>query len=105
MLLLASASNDLISRRPLSNTTRRHLQRTLCILNDRVSNAAADAQVHEVVLYVVGILASVSVIFGDYNAAKIHAAGISEIIRLRGGLRSIGHRPVIQISLDRYESS
>lgn len=103
MLLLASASNDLILRRPLSSRTYRHLQNTLSILNNRLSDA--NAHENDILLYVIGILASAAILFGDYNAAKMHAAGISEIIRLRGGISATNQNPVILFSLDRYDSS
>lgn len=99
ILLLASASNDLISRRPLSRTTYRHLQHTLPILNNRLSGA--DAYRDDIILYVVGILASTAILFGDYDAAKMHAAGISEIVRLRGGFSAINNNPILQLSIDR----
>jgi hypothetical protein len=100
ILLLTSASNDLISRQPLSNATYRYLRRTLPILNDRLSNT--DAYRHDIVLYVVSVLASIAILFGDYNAAKTHAMGLSEIIRLRGGFGAVNYNPVIQFSIDRY---
>ncbi|KAK9351077.1 hypothetical protein V1523DRAFT_417882 [Lipomyces doorenjongii] len=103
ILLLTSASNDLILRRPLSNTTCRHLRSTLPILNKRLSDT--DAHRHDMILYVVGILASIAILFGDYNAAKMHAAGLSEIIRLRGGFGAVNYNPLIQLSIDRLNFS
>jgi hypothetical protein len=88
-------------RRPLSNTTYRHLRRTLHILNRRL--AETDAYKHDILLYVVGILALIAVRFGHYNTAKIHAAGLSEIIRLRGGFTTLNNIPLIQLTIDRYD--
>jgi hypothetical protein len=72
-------------------------------LNDRLSNT--DAYKHDIILYVVSVLASIAILFGDYHAAKTHAIGLSEIIRLRGGFGASNYNPVIQFSIDRYELS
>lgn len=90
-------------RRPLSNTTYCHLRRTLPILNDRLSDT--DAHEHDIIIYVVSILALIAILFGDYNVAKMYAAGLSAIIRLRGGIDAIKNNPLIQLSIDRYKSS
>lgn len=99
ILLLTSASNDLMLRQPLSSATFRHLRRTLPILNARLSDTGAYK--NDITLYVISILASIAILFGDYDAAKLHAAGLSEIIRLRGGFGAINYNPVIQFSIDR----
>ncbi|KAH8698534.1 hypothetical protein BGW36DRAFT_406490, partial [Talaromyces proteolyticus] len=99
LLLLASASNDLILRRSLSKTTYRHLQNTLPILNNRLSDT--NAHQYDMILYVVGILASIAIVFGDHNAAQMHAAGISEILRLRGGVAAGTRNSMIHLSIDR----
>ncbi|RDW65101.1 hypothetical protein BP6252_10752 [Coleophoma cylindrospora] len=103
ILLLTSASNDLMLRRPLSNTTYRHLRRTLPILNSRLTKS--DAHEHDIILYVVSILASIAILFGDYNAAKVHSAGLSEILRLRGGVGGVNSNPLMQLSIDRLNFS
>lgn len=99
ILLLTSASNDLVSRQPLSRTTYRHLRRVLPLLNHRLSDR--DAYKNDITLYVVSILASIAVLFGDYRAAQTHAMGISRILRLRGGSEAVNDNPVIQFSMDR----
>ncbi|KAK7227994.1 hypothetical protein V2G26_000164 [Clonostachys chloroleuca] len=81
ILLLASASNDLASQKPLSKASYRHLQRTLPLLNQRLSDP--NAYRDDMVLYVIGILASMTIFFQDYESAQVHAAGISKIMRLR----------------------
>jgi len=90
-------------RRPLSNTSAGHFRSILQILNQRLSEA--DAHEQDILPYVVSILASIAILFGDYNAAKTHAKGLSDIIRLRGGPQSFSHIPVIQLSIDRYVPS
>ncbi|KPM36274.1 hypothetical protein AK830_g10297 [Neonectria ditissima] len=99
ILLLTSASNDLVLQRPLSGTTYRHFRRVLPLLNRRLSEK--DAYENDITLYVVGILASIAVLFGDYSAAHAHAVGLSEILRLRGGSGAVNENPVIQFSMDR----
>ncbi|RMJ15095.1 hypothetical protein CDV36_005249 [Fusarium kuroshium] len=103
ILLLTSASNDLVLQRPLSGTTYRHLRRVLPLLNHRLSDK--DAYKNDITLYVVSILASIAVLFGDYNAARAHAVGLSEILRLRGNSRAVNDNPVIQFSMDRLNFS
>ncbi|VUC29906.1 unnamed protein product [Clonostachys rosea] len=100
ILLLASASNDLVSQQPLSKTSYRHLQRTLPLLNQRLSDP--NAYRDDMVLYVIGILASMTIFFKDYESAQVHAAGISKIMRLR---KKFGVEPkrksMILLSVDR----
>ncbi|UPL01653.1 hypothetical protein LCI18_012587 [Fusarium solani-melongenae] len=103
MLLLTSASNDLVSRQPLSRTTYRHLRRVLPLLNLRLSEE--DVYNNDIAIYVVSILASIAVLFGDYNAAQTHAMGLSRILRLRGGSEAVNENPVIQFSMDRLNFS
>lgn len=99
MLLLNSASNDFISGQPLSSNTSCHLKRTLFILNKQLS----DKNVHnyDTVLYVVSVVASIAVLFGDYDAAKVHAVGLSDIIRLRGGFETVSRVSMVKFSIDR----
>jgi hypothetical protein len=70
------------------------------ILNDRLSDKYAYR--HDMILYVVGTLALIAIISGEYEAAKTHATGLSEILRLRGGFGEVDYNPVIQFSIDRY---
>ncbi|KAH8886447.1 hypothetical protein GQ53DRAFT_750700 [Thozetella sp. PMI_491] len=102
-LLLASASDDMISHKPLSSTSYYHLKHTLPVLNMLLSDAKA--QKDDVIIYAVSILASVAVLFGDYDAAASHAAGLSQLIRLRGGFRALDANPLVQVSLDRLNFS
>ncbi|KAH6964637.1 hypothetical protein DER45DRAFT_153573 [Fusarium avenaceum] len=99
ILLLTTASNDLVLQRPLSSATYQHLRRVLPLLNRRLSEK--EAYQNDIILYVVGILASIAVLFGDYHAAQKHAVGLSEIIRLRGSWVAVNNNPAIQLSMDR----
>lgn len=100
ILLMSSASDDLVSQRQLSNTSRYHLHRTLLLLNNRLSES--NAHTDDLILYVVGILASISILFNDYHAASMHSAGIAKIVRLRGGIRGRSFGSAVQLSIDRY---
>jgi hypothetical protein len=100
--LLTSAANDLISQRPLSNLTFRHLQRTLSMLNEKLSHP--EAYKHDQILYVVGLIASIAVLFGDYTAAGMHARGLSKILRLRVGHQATEQSPAIQLAIIRSVS-
>ncbi|KAJ3463436.1 hypothetical protein MRS44_008222 [Fusarium solani] len=103
ILLLTSASNDLVSRQPLSRTTYHHLRRVLPLLNRRLSEE--NAYKNDIAIYVVSILASIAILFGDYSAAQTHAMGLSRILRLRGGSEVVNENPVIQFSMDRLNFS
>ncbi|KAF4976755.1 hypothetical protein FZEAL_6634 [Fusarium zealandicum] len=103
MLLLVSASEDLVLRQPLSNTTFQHLRHIFPVLNSRLSGA--DAYKDDTIVYVISIIASITILFGDYTAAKTHATGLSEVLRLRGGLGAVNQSPAIQFSLDRLNFS
>jgi hypothetical protein len=100
VLLMASASDDLMSHRRLSDASRHHLQRTLPLLNSRLSDA--NAYKDDLVLYVVGLLAATTILFGDYWAASAHSAGISQIIRLRGERDDGGFSSTMRLSIGRY---
>ncbi|KAH8655881.1 hypothetical protein BX600DRAFT_470463 [Xylariales sp. PMI_506] len=103
MLLLNSASEDLVLRQPLSKTTYGHLRGILPILNRRLSQA--HVYNHDMILYVISVLAATAIAFKDYTAAKTHAKGLSEIIRLRLSSGAITLSPVIQFSIDRLNFS
>lgn len=99
LLFLASASHDLVLRQPLSNITQRYLQRILPTLNSRLSDK--DAYKNDMIIYIVSVLASVAILFGEYKSAATHAMGLSEILHLRGGFGTVNYNPVIQLSIDR----
>lgn len=70
------------------------------MLNRRLSDT--DTHKLDILLYVVGILASIAVLFDDYDSAQMHAAGLSEIMRLRNKPGAINYNPVMELSVDRY---
>lgn len=73
MLLLNSASNDIISQQPLSSITSRHLKRTLFILNKQLSDKYAHN--YDTVLYVVSLVATIAVLFGIMMLQKLIPPG------------------------------
>lgn len=100
VLLLVSASEDLLTRHCLSGYTRRHLQRTLPLLNGRLSDTSDDER--DMVLYVVSVLASTAIAFGDFASAEAHASGISSILTTKAGLFNVNRNPALQLAIDRY---
>ncbi|VUC33658.1 unnamed protein product [Clonostachys rosea] len=50
-------------------------------------------------------MVSIAVLFGDQKAMAAHAAGLRQIIHLRGGFRALDHNPMVQFSLDRLNFS
>lgn len=99
MVLLVAASNDLACQHPPSSTTSHHLQHTLEAFRSHLSDD--QSYTDDAVLYVAGILASVAVLFGQYTEASIHAAGIADMLRLRGRNGAVRYSPHIQLSIDR----
>ncbi|CAH0037058.1 unnamed protein product [Clonostachys rhizophaga] len=101
-LLLTSACEDLIIQRPLSGGTLTHLRLLLPILHSRLSDAASHQT--DLILFAVGIMVSIAVLFGDQTAMAAHAVGLRQIIHLRGGFRALDHNHMVQFSLDRQVS-
>lgn len=97
--VMMSSSNDLIYGPNLSNWSRRKLQELLPLLNQRLSQP--NSHMEGIVLYVVGLLASMAVLFKDFASASLHAKGISEILRLRGSSKSDPADVMLLMALDR----
>lgn len=81
-IVMASVSDDLVAGRKTSSQTQRRLQYLLPLLNKRL--AFRSSPWDTVALFVIGILASVATLCGDYASAAMHSKGIDEILRLRG---------------------
>ncbi|KXJ86023.1 hypothetical protein Micbo1qcDRAFT_168844, partial [Microdochium bolleyi] len=82
ILVMTSASRDLLLRQPLSTSTRAYVRRMIRRLNAQLS--LPDAHRDDMVLYVISILACVAVMFHEYDAARAHSEGIRAILRMRG---------------------
>lgn len=100
ILLLASASNDLILNRPLSRTSCGHLHQTLPLLNQRLSHP--NAPYDDAIVYAIGVLASVNMLFGHHEAALAHSKGLSHIFKIREGGSSRQTMSSMRFSIDRY---
>jgi hypothetical protein len=97
--LMMASSNDLIYGCGLTNRARRKMTELLPMLNQRL--AQPDSHQEGVVLYVVGILASLATLFGDYASASVHAKGVSRILQLRGRSEDHVHDLMLVLGLDR----
>lgn len=99
MDLMVASSNDLIYGCGLTNRARRKMTELLPMLNQRL--AQPDSHKEGISLYVVGILASMATLFGDYASASVHAKGISRIIQLRGRSEDDPTDLMLILALDR----
>ena len=98
-LLAASAMHDAARKQPLAKATCFHLQRTLSLLNEELSEG--DAYRKNSTVYIVITLALFARLFGDYTAAETHMSGLRQIVRLRGGLKGLRRTPKLHFTIDR----
>jgi hypothetical protein len=101
LLLTGSAMNDFgLCGRPQPGTkTYKYLHRTILLLNEKLGEQ--DAHTNDSTLYVVVTLALLGGVFGDWQAAIAHLAGLRRIVELRGGLKYLEQRPKLHFKLDR----
>lgn len=102
-VLLVSASDHLIAGRPLSTITQRHLRVAIASLKKALLHE--DYLDLDVIIYTVGVLIGVALLFGDRAAATTHAAGSSQLIRVRGGMCAFAYNRFVQLSLERCVST
>ena len=61
----------------------------------------SDVHEDEAVLFVVINLAILAAVYGDWEAAAAHFAGLRKIVQLRGGMGFLLTRPKLHFKLDR----
>lgn len=97
VLLTTAAVDDFIHRRLPSRRTRLHLQRTLSLLNGRLSEA--DPHMVESTFFIVLNLAFVASMLGDREAVSAHMDGLWRIIRLRGAVHPRNNVKILHLDL------
>ncbi|EMC97795.1 hypothetical protein BAUCODRAFT_404201 [Baudoinia panamericana UAMH 10762] len=103
VLLGISALSDYSNAQPLSRKTLRHLRLTLQCLNNRLS--APNAHLQDVVAHIVMSLALVALVCRDDAAARAHAVGLQQIVRLRGGHTFLRDHPKLHLQLSQLDLS
>lgn len=94
LLFHAQAYRDEAVGVPLGNIARAHHAKALqCLQKDLYSSANATG---DATMMVVTSLAIVSVILGDMESAQKHMDGLSRMIELRGGLKTLQHGSVTE---------
>jgi hypothetical protein len=105
--LLGVTSHDLSPARRsdltsyyFSPRTLRHLRRTMQLLQERLQDSAR--QLEDATASVVITLAMMADVVGDSQASKTHVDGLREMVRLRGGMKSMQSNRDVQLKLCRY---
>ncbi len=100
LLLVAYSYFDILRRRRPGNRAVMHMGKTINSLRHNLEKddlATADST-----LFVVLALALIADFSGDSEAAKNHMDGLSKMLKLRGGLSSLGYNATLQIKCCRY---
>jgi hypothetical protein len=103
ILMMASASHDLVHHEPFSRATVRHLKDTIAALNTRLSSY--DPRGDETAIYAIGALTFVAVLFGEHETAEVHRSGLSEMLRLSRHSRLENRSPVVEFAIDRIDQA
>ncbi|CAH0023355.1 unnamed protein product [Clonostachys rhizophaga] len=101
VLLSASAMVDYKTRKPFSNVTHQHLQKTISLLNERLSDnilARNDATIS-----IVLNLTRLADYSGDEEAKQTHIGGLQRLVHLRGGLDAFRSNNKMWIKLSRLD--
>ncbi|CAG9981904.1 unnamed protein product [Clonostachys byssicola] len=101
VLLSASAMVDYKTKKPFSNATHQHLQKTIGLLNERLSDdnlARSDATIS-----IVLNLTRLADYSGDEEAKRTHIGGLQRLVHLRGGLDAFRSNNKMWIKLSRLD--
>ena len=99
IILASSFSQDFFQRQVMSETTSLQLQRTLKHLNRQLSSN--NNRLRDSTLYVIVNLAWVADISGDSQAAKVHMAGLEQLVHLRGGMQVLKSQKKLRVNIER----
>ncbi|RVX70132.1 hypothetical protein B0A52_06304 [Exophiala mesophila] len=100
IILASSFSQDFFQRQVMSETTSLQLQRTLKHLNRQLSSN--NNRLRDSTLYVIVNLAWVADISGDSQAAKVHMAGLEQLVHLRGGMQVLKSQKKLRVNIERF---
>lgn len=99
ILFTAQAFRDAMLQDPCGEVARYHLAQCLSYLQqslDDEKNATTDTN-----MYVVVSLATSAAFLGDLESAKKHMDGLYQMVRLRGGLASLGPGSMLEYKTQR----
>lgn len=98
-ITVSTVVRDLLLKRQPSKIPAFHLRKAISQLNKNLSDKSlslSDANI--AVIISLGMASCVS---QDYVSTSAHAAGLREIVRLRGGLDSFRSNPQLQVGMTR----
>lgn len=97
----AALTDFALHKRTLSATTRTHLRDTIAFLNKKLSEG--DGYASESAILIVMTLAMMAVLWGDWEAVRMHVGGLGRIVGLRGGEEYLRRCPKYHFKMIRYE--
>ncbi|KAK7750566.1 hypothetical protein SLS62_007542 [Diatrype stigma] len=86
-----------------SPSTHFHLQRTIRHLNEELSRGTAVSLRRSSTIYIVGLLAVVAAILGNYAELGVHLSGLQQIVQLCGGRDFLHSMPGLHFELERSD--
>jgi hypothetical protein len=96
---VSTVIQDFLLKREQAKATSVHLRKAISHLNKNLSDDSLSLS--DATIAVIISLSIASCISKDYVATTAHAAGLREIVRLRGGLDSFGGNPQLQVGMTR----
>lgn len=98
-ITVSTAVRNLLLNREPSKTPSFHLRKAISQLNKNLSDESLSLS--DTNIAVIISLSMASCISQDYVSTSAHAAGLREIVRLRGGLDSFHGNPQLQVGMTR----
>ncbi|KAF2441897.1 hypothetical protein P171DRAFT_418755 [Karstenula rhodostoma CBS 690.94] len=90
-----------LSKKQPGNKMWHHLNRTMNILNSRLSNEVTHVQ--DSTLNVVLTLSILACAMGDHAAVRAHLSGLYRIVQLRGGIAFLLERPMLHFRINHID--
>ncbi|KAH8667036.1 hypothetical protein BX600DRAFT_436407 [Xylariales sp. PMI_506] len=101
ILFAASGIHDYFTHKGLSTLTFYHLGKAISFIHQHMDNVAGQLRDSTVSAIITLVLLSSN--FVDYSSAEVHAKGLRQIVRLRGGLSAFRKNPSLLIKLCRVD--
>ncbi|KAM7200333.1 hypothetical protein V8F20_005310 [Naviculisporaceae sp. PSN 640] len=101
LLFCISASYSILQHRPLEKTALYHLDKTITVLNQRLSDPRLALQNSTTCMVATLALAFSSL--GEHATARVHMNGLLQMARLLGGLGAFRHCAVLYAKIARFD--
>ncbi|GAD92297.1 hypothetical protein PVAR5_0887 [Paecilomyces variotii No. 5] len=95
VLSTAQAYFDLASSQTFGPTAIVHMNKTMFLLRNKL--AEADLVITDATIFTVLALVLFSKALDDHAAAQKHLYGLHELVKIRGGIVSLSHKPLLQM--------